>query len=205
MREPFPLPPRGDLCTSCALPTAAKSSSLLYLMISRNAEHNPQWVAQFYTERPSWPNPKQGCVFKAGIKPVYQPLHYGQKLEKHEAVCINCMSTKKKKKSVKSRCRRFSLSWCLTSSAVSSGEISTLDHELLDDSVELAALITKSFLFNYNIKKQKQIMNIIWYIWNYFSLIHVALIYVHFHHFILSLSANAKHHCRVQTAANVMS
>lgn len=35
----------------------------------------------------------------------------------------------------------------LTSSAISSGEVSTLDHELLDDSVEFAALVTKSFLF----------------------------------------------------------
>lgn len=34
----------------------------------------------------------------------------------------------------------------LTSSAISSGEVSTLDHELLDDSVEFAALVTESFL-----------------------------------------------------------
>lgn len=55
-------------------------------------------------------------------------------------------------------------SWRLTSSAVSSGEISTLDHELLDDSVEFAALITKSFLFN--CKLQKIIMSTTWNIWN---------------------------------------
>lgn len=36
----------------------------------------------------------------------------------------------------------------LTSSAVSSGEVSALDHEVLDDSVEFAALVTESFLFN---------------------------------------------------------
>lgn len=33
-----------------------------------------------------------------------------------------------------------------TSGAVASGEVSTLDHKVLDDSVEFAALVTKSFL-----------------------------------------------------------
>lgn len=43
-----------------------------------------------------------------------------------------------------------------TSSAVSSGEVSALDHELLDDSVELAALVTESFLFNRSKRQRKQ-------------------------------------------------
>lgn len=38
----------------------------------------------------------------------------------------------------------------LTSSTISFGEVSTLDHEVLDDSVEFASLVTKSFLCNLN-------------------------------------------------------
>lgn len=35
----------------------------------------------------------------------------------------------------------------LTSSSISFGKVSTLDHELFDDSVEFASLVTKSFLW----------------------------------------------------------
>lgn len=41
----------------------------------------------------------------------------------------------------------LSESGLLTSSSISSGEVATLDHKVLDDSVEFASLVAKSFLF----------------------------------------------------------
>lgn len=43
----------------------------------------------------------------------------------------------------------------LTSGSVSSGEVSALDHEFLDDSVEFASFVAKSFL--YKLAKHKQL------------------------------------------------
>ena len=72
-------------------------------------------------------------------------IHDSTDSDGHEQVC-SCRN-----KSVsRCECHSAGVGGHFTSGAVPSGEVSPLDHEVLDDSVEFAALVTKSFLLIQN-------------------------------------------------------